>query len=118
MTSMSILSPFCVLFLTVTLSWDSIRQTVDVTDFELNNKFRNTALYAALRSAPTYILEPQQALNVPSTTEISSRWPGMPPEQVEAMESDYRVESERLRTLSLENDFSRVGELAAADAME
>jgi len=91
---------------------------VDVTDLELNNKFRNTALYAALRSTPTYILEPSTALAIPSITEISSRWPGMPPEQVEAMENDYRVESERLRLWGLDNDFIRVGELAAADAME
>jgi len=91
---------------------------VDVTDDELNDKYRNTALYVALRAAPKYIVEPQQALGIPSTTEISSRWPGMPPDQVEAMEEDYQVESERLRTLGLEHDFARVAELAAGDDME
>lgn len=89
---------------------------MDVTDFELNNKFRNTALYTALRNDLQYILEPAQALGIPSLAEISSRWPGMPADQVEAMESDYRVESEWLRLLNLEHDFARVGELAASDA--
>jgi len=99
-------------------SWNAIRQTVDVTDYELNEKYRNTALYTALQTVPKYILEPQQALTIPSIVEISSRWPGMPPDQVEAVESDYRVESETLRLLELEHDFARVGELAASDDLE
>jgi nuclear pore complex protein Nup133 len=89
-----------------------------VTDSELNDKYRRTALYAALRAAPKYIVEPQHALGIPSIAEISSRWPGMPPDQVEAVEGDYRIESERLKLLGLEHDFARVAELAAGDDME
>jgi len=99
-------------------SWNAIRQTVDVTDHELNEKFRNTALYTALRADPKYILEPQQALGIPSPAEISFRWPGMAPDQVDAVEGDYREESETLRLLELEHDFARVAELAASDNME
>lgn len=89
-----------------------------MTDYELNNKFRSTALYAALRNNLQYILEPAQALGIPTIAEISSRWPGMPSDQVEAMESDYAVESEHLRLLGLEHDFAKVAELAANDAEE
>jgi nuclear pore complex protein Nup133 len=86
-----------------------------VTDIQLIDKLRNTALYATLRIVPKYILEPQQALEVPTLAEISSRWPGMPPDQVEGVERDYLVERERLGALGLDNDFVRVGEIAAND---
>src|SRR5713101_7176119 len=49
-------------------SWDSIRQTSGITDAELNERFRNTALYTALlatlpkRHQPAgYVLSPMQA---------------------------------------------------------
>jgi len=97
--------------------WNGIRQTVDVTDKELNDKYRCTALYAVLRAGPRYIVEPPQALGIPFMAEISSRWPGMPSDQVEAVERDYQVESERLRLLGLQHDFARVAEIIAGDNM-
>ena len=97
-------------------SWDSIRQTVDVTDDELTAKYRNSALYATLACGPKYVLEPNRALAIPSTTDIASRWPGLPPDQVEAVERDFAAESSTLEGLQLENDYKRVKELVAQDA--
>jgi len=97
-------------------SWDSIRQTVDVTDDELTDKYQNTALYATLACGPKYVLEPNRALATPSTTDIESRWPGLPPDQVEAVERDFATESSVLEGFQLENDYKRVKELVAQDA--
>jgi len=97
-------------------SWDSIRQTVDVTDEELTAKYQNTALYATLACGPKYVLEPNGALTTPSTTDIISRWPGLPPDQVAAMERDFATESSVLEGFKLENDYKRVGELVVQDA--
>jgi len=98
--------------------WDSIRQTVDVTDDELTAKYQNTALYATLACGPKYVLEPSGALAVPSTTDITLRWRGLPPDQVEAMGRDFAMESRLLEGLELENDYKRVKELVAQDAEE
>jgi len=97
-------------------SWDSIRQTVDVTDDELTAKYQNTALYATLACGPKYVLEPNGALVTPSATDITSRWPGLPPDQIEAMGRDFTTESSILEGFKLENDYKRVGELVAQDA--
>ena len=97
-------------------SWDSIRRTADVTDDELTAKYQNTALYATLAFGPKYVLEPNRALAIPSTTDIASRWSGLPPDQVEAIENDFSMESNALECLGLENDYKRVTELVAQDA--
>lgn len=102
--------------LTLPLSWDSIRWTVDVTDDELTAKYQNTALYTTLACGPKYVLEPNRALAIPSAVDIASRWPGLPPDQVEAIEKDFAMESEALKGLGLENDYKRVKELVAQDA--
>lgn len=102
--------------LTFPFSWDLIRQTVDVTDDELTGKYQNTALYTTLACGPKYVLEPSRALGIPSTTDITSRWPGLPPDQVEALEKDFSTESAALGSLKLENDYKRVKELVAQDA--
>jgi nuclear pore complex protein Nup133 len=89
---------------------------MDVTDDELTEKYQNTALYATLACGPKYVLEPSRALVIPSTADIASRWPGLPPDQVEALEKDYAMESQALESLELENDFKRIRELVAQDA--
>jgi len=96
--------------------WDSIRQTVDVTDDELTAKYQNTALYATLTCGPKYILEPNRALATPSITDIASKWPGLPSDQVETVERDFTTESRTLEGLGLEYDYKRVTELIAQDA--
>ena len=102
--------------LTSSFSWDSIRQTMDVTDDELTEKYHKTALFATLACGPQHVLEPSHALAIPSTTGIASRWPGLTPDQVEAVERDFTTESRILEGLGLENDFKRVKELVAQDA--
>lgn len=89
---------------------------MDVTDDELTAKYQNTALYATLACGPKYVLEPSRALAIPSTADIASRWPGLPPDQVEATERDFATETRALEGLELENDYKRVRELVAQDA--
>lgn len=91
---------------------------MDVTDDELTAKYQNTALYATLACGPKYVLEPSRALAIPSATDIASRWPGLPPDQVEAIEKDFAMEAQTLEELRLENDYKRVKELVALDAEE
>ena len=87
-----------------------------MTDDELTAKYRNTALYATLAYGPKYVLEPNRALAIPSTADIGSRWPGLPSDQIEAIERDFTTESNVLEGLELENDYKRVKELVAQDA--
>lgn len=87
-----------------------------MTDDELTAKYQNTALYATLACGPKYVLEPNRAFAIPSTTDIASRWPGLPPDQIEAIEKDFAMESGTLEGLGLENDYKRVKELVAQDA--
>jgi nuclear pore complex protein Nup133 len=87
-----------------------------VTDEELTAKYQNTALYATLACGPKYVLEPNRALAIPSATDIASRWPGLPPDQVDAIEKDFAMESSALEALGLDNDYKRVKELVAQDA--
>jgi nuclear pore complex protein Nup133 len=89
---------------------------VDVTDDELTAKYQDTALYATLACGPKYVLEPNRALATPTTTDIASRWPGLPPDQVEAVGRDFTAESITLEGLGLENDYRRVKELVDQDA--
>jgi nuclear pore complex protein Nup133 len=105
-------------------SWHNILQTANITDFELNERFRRTALYSALRTIflkeqqeEGYDSTPESALMIPTTSEIASRWPGMSPDQVEAIAQDYQLESDRLSELELNDVYYRVKELAAHDVV-
>ena len=89
---------------------------------ELNERFRRTALYTVFQAASQdagvvnfKLLTPADALVVPTTREIESRWPGMAPEQVEALEMDHLAECEKLAALKLEDVIDRVKELATQD---
>lgn len=100
-------------------SWNAIRQTANVSDYELSNRFRQTALYHALRAAHRNvglkILSPAESVGIPSATELEARWHGQTPDQIEAIEDAHREESERLTKLKLEDVIDRVGELALHD---
>ncbi|THG99186.1 hypothetical protein EW026_g3129 [Hermanssonia centrifuga] len=101
--------------------WNQIRHTVDATDAELTERFRNTALYAVQQSMMIfngrhmegYMLLPQEALPTPTEEEVASRWPGMPADDVFALLRDYERESNDLEALQLEDVVDRVRELAA-----
>ncbi|KAH7921734.1 hypothetical protein BV22DRAFT_1095926 [Leucogyrophana mollusca] len=84
--------------------WDDIRQTANVTDSQLNARFRSTALYATLAAIlpdphqpEGYDLDPSQAL------------------PVEALGRDCRAESTAVEQLRLEDVYHRVRELAVQD---
>ncbi|KAJ3533367.1 hypothetical protein NM688_g7291 [Phlebia brevispora] len=104
--------------------WVQIRQTANVTDAEVNERFRNTALYAVQQSVISfsgkqpegYALSPDEALPTPSQDEVTSRWPGMPTDDVAALMNDYEAESYELAALRLDDVVDRVRELAAEDA--
>jgi nuclear pore complex protein Nup133 len=105
-------------------SWDTIKQTSGVSDAQLNERFRSTALVTALsatlskRHQPEgYILSPSQALAEPSLAELSSRWPGMSPEQIEALHIDYQEESALLAEYDLTEVFGRAREVVLDEMM-
>ena len=105
-------------------SWDAIKKTSGVSDAQLNERFRGTALVAVLsatlpkRHQPEgYILPPNQALAVPSLAELSSRWPGMSPEQIEALHEDYQEESDLLAEYDLTEAFNRAREVVVDEMM-
>ncbi|KAI9466341.1 hypothetical protein BJY52DRAFT_1367647 [Lactarius psammicola] len=105
-------------------NWDVIKKTSGVSDAQLNDRFRSTALVAALsatlpkRHQPEgYILSPSQALAVPSLAELSSRWPGMSPEQIEALREDYQEESDLLAEYDLSEAFGRAREVVLDEMM-
>jgi nuclear pore complex protein Nup133 len=105
-------------------SWNMIRKTANVSDVELNERFRGTALYAtlcAIISEPDrsegYETQPDVALMTPSVAEISSRWPGLSLEETEALVQDYNLECDRLGELDLNDVYHRVRELALHDVV-
>ncbi|KAI0306443.1 Non-repetitive/WGA-negative nucleoporin C-terminal-domain-containing protein [Multifurca ochricompacta] len=105
-------------------NWDTIKKTSGVSDTQLNDRFRSTALVTALsatlskRHQPEgYTLSPSQALAVPSSTELSSRWPGMSPEQIEGLVEDYQEESALLTEYDLSEAFGRAREVVLDEMM-
>ncbi|KAJ6502530.1 hypothetical protein C8R45DRAFT_622368 [Mycena sanguinolenta] len=100
--------------------WDAIRRTANVSDHQLNERFKATALFAtlsvvlAMESPPEgYDTSPDAALMIPTETEITSRWPGLSSEQVAALLQDYRLECDKLGDLDINDAYERVRELAA-----
>jgi len=105
-------------------NWDTIKKTAGVSDAQLNERFRSTALVGALSATLTkrhqpegYILPPNQALAVPSIAELSSRWPGMSLEQIEALHADYQEESDLLAEYDLAEAFNRAREVVLDEMM-
>ncbi|KAI9509614.1 Non-repetitive/WGA-negative nucleoporin C-terminal-domain-containing protein [Russula earlei] len=104
--------------------WETIKKTSGVSDAQLNERFRNTALVAALsatlpkRHQPDgYIVPPNQALAVPSIGELTSRWPGLSPEQIEALHEDYQGESNLLAEYDLAEVYDRAREVVLDELM-
>lgn len=63
-------------------------------------------------------IKPDEALGIPTQEEVASRWPGMSPEQSEAVINDYINEMDALGELELDEElFIRVRELAGQDAV-
>ncbi|KAF7967089.1 hypothetical protein HWV62_35891 [Athelia sp. TMB] len=104
--------------------WNTIRQTSNVTDAQINARFQGTALYATLVAIVSkepqpegYEISPTQACAIPISMTITSRWPGLPHEETEALIRDYRSESDQLKELDIEDDYQKVKELVAHDVM-
>ncbi|OCH94941.1 hypothetical protein OBBRIDRAFT_788678 [Obba rivulosa] len=102
--------------------WNAIRQTSGITDAELNERLRSTALYAALQATLTrqdqpegYILKPAAATIIPDRSEIALRWPGLSPDEVDMVERDCARESTVLSNLGLDDVFESMQQLVAED---
>ncbi|TFY72665.1 hypothetical protein EVG20_g323 [Dentipellis fragilis] len=98
--------------------WNFIRHTSGVTDAELNERYRNSALFAVLAQTQFklhqpagYILMPSESLLVPTDEEIVSHWPGMSAEEREALVSEFLVESSQVQNYDLADVFARTREL-------
>ncbi|KAH9952015.1 hypothetical protein B0H21DRAFT_800355 [Amylocystis lapponica] len=98
--------------------WDAIQQTANVTDAELNERLRDTALYVALQATlprrhkpDGYISLPSEALAIPERSEITLRWPGMWPEEVDAVRQDHLRDAELLESLHLDNMYESLRQL-------
>lgn len=105
------------------LSWENIRQTINMTDAELNARFRGTALYVALQSTlltphppAGFVSTPTEAQEVPEPNELALRWPGMSLDDVDTVYRDCGKESKYLAALRLDDMYLNLRELAAEDA--
>ncbi|KAJ3755523.1 hypothetical protein EV360DRAFT_96127 [Lentinula raphanica] len=101
--------------------WQAIQKTSGVGDAELIQRFRQTALYTTfldILSRPDeeqpdgFETDPDIALIVPTIEELSSRWPGIPQDQIERIHEDYNLECDRLGEFELDEAYARVRELA------
>ena len=99
-----------------------IRQTTGVTDHELNERLRSTALYAALQAVADkshrpqgYKLTPDEAFDIPPQEEIPLRWPGMSPDDILAIARDYERDSRALEDLDLMGIYQSVEQIANQD---
>ena len=93
-----------------------------MTDEELNERLRSTALYAALQAIAHkshrpqgYKLTPDEALDFPSQEEIDLRWPSMSPEEILAIARDYERDSRALEDLDLMGIYQSVEQIANHD---
>lgn len=93
-----------------------------MTDAELTERFRSTALHTVLQATvhkrhqpKGFILLPNEVSGVPSQSEIASRWPGLPSEEIAALTADYERESSTVADLELNDVCERVKELASDD---
>ena len=99
-------------------SWNMIRDTANVSDAELNQRYRDTALYRTLRevrSRSDYVSPDEAAAAQPTSAEIAARWPGLANDQVDALLDDYATEARVLEEYDLENVCARIVTLAEED---
>ncbi|KAL1745686.1 hypothetical protein HDZ31DRAFT_35821 [Schizophyllum fasciatum] len=95
--------------------WNMIRDTANVSDVELNQRYRDTALYRTLgdiRSRADYIPPDEAAATQPTSAEIAARWPGLANDQVDALLDDYANEGRVLEEYDLEAVCARIVALA------
>ncbi|KAI5890655.1 uncharacterized protein SCHCODRAFT_02632498 [Schizophyllum commune H4-8] len=98
--------------------WNMIRDTANVSDAELNQRYRDTALYRTLRevrSRADYVSPDEAAAAQPTSAEIAARWPGLANDQVDSLLDDYATEGRVLEEYDLENVCARIVTLAEED---
>lgn len=113
-------------FSTTFCSWEKIRKTANITDSQLIQKFRNTALYDTVKDAlaradggvEKTLLPLDEAAILPTQEELESRWPGHSTDQIQALMRDYESEQKRLVDLDLHPIMERVKELAIQELEE
>ncbi|OSX65290.1 hypothetical protein POSPLADRAFT_1054050 [Postia placenta MAD-698-R-SB12] len=102
--------------------WDVLRQTVNVTDEEVNARFRGSALYVALRATirpnagfEGYIMAPSEALEIPQHADIALRYTGISPDEAEDIRRDLEEESQELAELRMDETFMCIRQLVQDD---
>jgi len=103
---------------TYIFSWNAIRNTVNVTDDQLLEKYKTSALYAAViycsqqQDGLSLVIPPVQASILPSQEELAARFPGYSDSQMSQLMRDYEEEANILKDLAVEDVLERVKELA------
>ncbi|KAH9484254.1 Nucleoporin nup132 [Psilocybe cubensis] len=101
--------------------WDALKQTADVSDDELMRRYQETAMFQTIfsmlmKSKEELIVDPESSLSIPSTQEISSRWPGMSSDHINALIQDYTWEKDRVESWDLSEIYDRIKQLAEEEA--
>lgn len=93
-----------------------------MSDQELNERLRNTALYAALQAVAHkkarpegFKLSPAETLEAPEQAEIALRWPSLSPEEVIAIERDYQRDCSIVHGLDLDGIYQSMEQLVEND---
>jgi hypothetical protein len=122
-TSMSSVQT-CGLVTHIPRSWNTIRRTANVTDLELSERFKRTAMYSTLHAViprqyqrQGYDLTPAQALPIPPQSEVIARWPGMAPDLVDEIVSNHQHESDRVAELELDDVYHRIRDMVVQEVI-
>jgi hypothetical protein len=99
-----------------------------MNDEELHTALRQKALYSTIQTIfadhipQAYILSPEQVVQIPTSSEIDTRFPGLTANQTANIERDYMLESTQLvgliKDCGLPKWFEQVVLLAKKDQME
>ena len=96
-----------------------------VSDQELDERLRSTALYVALQAIAHkkhrpegYKLTPNEALDIPSQDEIARRWLGLSPDEIIAIDRDYDRDRVQLHDLDLDGTYQSVEQRVESDISE
>ncbi|KZT42039.1 hypothetical protein SISSUDRAFT_1125969 [Sistotremastrum suecicum HHB10207 ss-3] len=100
--------------------WQRVQQTAGLTDNQINNRIRATALYATLRaitdpSFDGWRLTPTEASQIPSFQSLGARWPTLSSDQLKEIETDLKKERDRLETSGIKRLYDQVMRLAVDD---
>ncbi|EPQ58276.1 hypothetical protein GLOTRDRAFT_57100 [Gloeophyllum trabeum ATCC 11539] len=104
--------------------WDALKQTSGLSDDEVTDRLKDTALYITLcavyGNGGTAVLYPTSCAKPPSKEVIAARFPGMDPDGVDALVEEYRQEGDAIISAGIEENgmWERVMHLVQARQSE